>query len=503
MRSLDPDARARILACGVALLFAAPLLAWFDAPVHRPQDEGMLLVYPELILRGLLPHRDFLASYPPGNFFLLALCYQLFEPSIAVERLVGLTYRVVLILGIVLLGSRRGAITGAVCGITTAVLLQPLRLEAFSWVAGLAILVWAVVALQAQRRILCGALMGLALWFRLDLILAGALIATAGLWGYRYDIRKELGFFTLGFVSAIVPLGLYFAVISLPNAIDDLIVGPVFLTGPARRLPFSSLETTSLRLLLLLGIGLVTTLLSAWRVREVASSDRAEAFMVAGLCLGLLPQAWQRLDADHLLYACVVVGGVFPLTLDSLMARRMRQLPRLGLTAGIILTTAGTPAAKVAVVSLEHLVSRPHVVWLHRNERRLPARNSHEISAFRELGSVLDERLEPGERLFIGPTDLSRTRYSDLHLYFFFPELIPASYYLELNPNSANRLGTRLTQDLESADWLLLSGEWDRWNEANSSSEVGDSRPNRVVRERFDEISQHGVWKLYRRQEAE
>ena len=130
MRSLDPDARARVLACGVALLSAAPLLAWFDAPVHRPQDEGMLLVYPELILGGLLPHRDFLASYPPGNFFLLALCYQVFELSISVERVVGLSYRIALILGIVVLGNRRGAMTGAACGITTAVLLQPLRLEA-------------------------------------------------------------------------------------------------------------------------------------------------------------------------------------------------------------------------------------------------------------------------------------------------------------------------------------------------------------------------------------
>ena len=502
MRSLDADTRSRVLACGVALLFTAPLLAWFDAPIHRPQDEGMLLVYPELILRGLLPHRDFLASYPPGNFFLLALCYQLFEPSIAVERIVGLAYRMVLVLGVVVLASRRGPIIGGVCGATTAVLLQPLRLEAFSWLGGLALIIWAAVALQRERHLLSGVLLGLALWFRLDLILAGALLAAGGIGAYRFDMRREVGLFTIGIVGPVVTLLLFFVVVSLPNAIDDLIVGPVFLTGPARRLPLSSLETSSIRLLLLLAIGLLTSLLAAWSVREAATSDRADSFIIAGLCVGLFPQAWQRLDADHLIYACAVVGGLFPLTLDVLLGERLQRVPRLVIAAVIIVTTAGTPAVSVAVKSLEHLVSRPPTAWLHRNERKLPARGVHEISAFAKLGAVLDRESEPGERLFIGPTDLSRTRYSDLHLYFFFPELIPASYYLELNPKSANRHGTRLTQDLETADWLLLSGEWDRWNEGNSSVETGDSRPNRAVREFFEKRAQDGVWKLYRRRGA-
>ena len=113
-------------ALGAAVLLTSlcllPLLAWLDAPVHRPQDEGLLLVYPELILRGLLPHRDFLASYPPVNFFALAAIYSLAEPSLTVERCVGLGYRVALVLGVFALGASRGSAIAAASGCTAALL---------------------------------------------------------------------------------------------------------------------------------------------------------------------------------------------------------------------------------------------------------------------------------------------------------------------------------------------------------------------------------------------
>jgi hypothetical protein len=215
----------------------------------------------------------------------------------------------------------------------------------------------------------------------------------------------------------------------------------------------------------------------------------------------LLPQAAQRLDSDHLVYACAAVGGLLPLAVDQLLVSRLARVSRLIVTIAIILTTAGTPAAQLAVKSVAHVLSSPPTAWIHRNDRKLPARGLHELMAFQELGSILDLQAVPGERLFIGPSDLSRTNYSDLHLYFLFPELIPASYFLELNPNSANRLGTRLTQDLQQAHWLLLSEEWDRWDEANSSTQHGDSRPNQVVRKHFVQAAQHGVWELLRRRE--
>jgi hypothetical protein len=485
----------RLLAASAAMLFAVPLLAWFDAPIHRPQDEGMLLVYPELLLQGLLPHRDFLASYPPGNFYLLALCYQIFEPSVAVERSVGLVYRIVLILGIVTLGSRRSAVIGAICGITATVVLQPLRLEAFSWIGGLALLIWGMNALAARRPTLAGILLGLALWFRLDLAVAIALIIAADMWSSKHILRAHRRPVWFGLLATVLPLLAFLVVLSPQNAFNDLVLGPIFVTGPARRLPLSSLGTNSIRLLALLAIGVTTALLSTLR----SSEARPHTLALAGLCVGLLPQAFQRLDADHLVYACCVVGSLLPATLDDLLDGLLDRVPILLVAAMVVLTTAGAPALQLTAASLEQLTNPAPVVYLRRDDRVLPARSEHEIKAFFELGTALDHLAQPGERLFIGPTDLSRTNYSDLHLYFLFPELVPASYFIELNPGSANQLGTRLTEDLKHAHWLLLSAEWDHWVEANSSREHGDSRPNQVVRTSFELIAQYGVWELYRR----
>lgn len=515
MRWIEPAQGARLLAYGVALGFALPLLAWLDAPVHRPQDEGMLLVYPELIARGLLPHRDFFAIYPPGNFLLLSALYEGFGPSIATERLTGFAYRVALVLGIVAYASRArdsSALVAGICGVTAALVLQPLRLEAFSWVGGVALLVWGAVALLAARPRLAGGLFGLALCFRADLVLAIAMLVAVEHWTSKGSreaaapngptgVTIPTGHILVGLALPLAPM-LAFLLIALPagQVFQDLFVSPVLETGPARRLPLSSLGTNSTRLLILILVS--TAVAVAAGVRRIrAPEERREPLIVAALCVGLLPQAFQRLDPDHLVYAGSVAASLLPLSLVALLGSERRAAALMFAALTLAATILG-PFGALMRASIDHMRDRPPSAWIHRNDRRLPARSQHELAAFSVVGTVLDARMTAGERLFIGPTDLSRTNYSDLHLFHLFPELEPASYYLELNPRSANRPGTRLTRDLETADWLLLSGEWDLWEEQNASTEPGDSRPNAVVRRSFELVSQHGVWKLYRRNQS-
>lgn len=504
MRSLSPTMGARLLACGVTLLFAVPLLAWLDAPVHRPQDEGLLLVYPELMLRGLLPHRDFLASYPPGNFALLAGAYQLFEPSVLTERVVGLIYRLLLLSGLVLLGLHRGPAVGTLCGVTGALLLTPLRLEAFSWIGGVALLVWAAVALQHRRPATGGMLLGFMLAFRLDLALAGVLLAASWMWleHRSSETRTRRMRFLIALGCSALPLFLYFALISPHAAIQDLILGPILRSGPARRLPLSSLGTNSLRLLVLLVLGVCAALAAAWRQRSAPPLERRASLAVAALCIALVPQALQRLDGDHLAYACCVAGSLLPVSLDRLFEGRFDRRAVLSAAGLMVVATIGIPSLQLMGISLQHVIRGGPSPWIEHGERRLPARNSHEIEAFPRVAEMLDEHALPGDRLFIGPSDLTRTNYSDLHLYFLFPDLEPASYYLEMNPNSANRPGSKLAADLQQADWLLLSREWDDWNESNSSLVPGDPLANEVVRSTFVPILKTGVWQLHARRDT-
>ena len=79
------------------------------------------------------------------------------------------------------------------------------------------------------------------------------------------------------------------------------------------------------------------------------------------------------------------------------------------------------------------------------------------------------------------------------------PEFVPATYFLEMNPFSANRPNSRLTEDIASADWLVLNRAWDFWGEPNASQQYGPDAPNEVVRTQFERCARHGTFELYRR----
>ena len=113
----------------------------------------------------------------------------------------------------------------------------------------------------------------------------------------------------------------------------------------------------------------------------------------------------------------------------------------------------------------------------------------------------LAEQAEPGDRLLVGPSDLRRTWYSDAFIYWLFPELDPATYFIEMDPGLANEEDSGLAEDVASADWVILTGLWDGWLEPNTSGEYGSDEPNQVLRDHFCEVGSYedGLAVLYRR----
>ncbi|MEZ5373075.1 MAG: hypothetical protein R2704_10105 [Microthrixaceae bacterium] len=98
----------------------------------------------------------------------------------------------------------------------------------------------------------------------------------------------------------------------------------------------------------------------------------------------------------------------------------------------------------------------------------------------------------PGERLLVGPSDLSRTPYSDAYWYYIFGDLEPATRYIEMDPGIADAPDSGLPDEVASADWVILSHVWDDWSEANTSVESGSNEPNEVLAERFCEYRSYG-----------
>ena len=82
-----------------------------------------------------------------------------------------------------------------------------------------------------------------------------------------------------------------------------------------------------------------------------------------------------------------------------------------------------------------------------------------------------------------------------------FPELDPATYFIEMDPGLANDAGSSLADDVASADWVILTGFWNGWREPNTSMDFGSDAPNQVISSQFCEVGsfEEGLILLYRR----
>jgi hypothetical protein len=103
----------------------------------------------------------------------------------------------------------------------------------------------------------------------------------------------------------------------------------------------------------------------------------------------------------------------------------------------------------------------------------------------------VDGSTEPGDRLFVGPDDLAHPVYNDTFLYYLLPRLVPASYFLEMNPGTADRPGSSLGEDVSSADVLILTSRYDDWTpHEHSPGEVGS------IPEGFCPRADCGPWQM-------
>jgi hypothetical protein len=116
--------------------------------------------------------------------------------------------------------------------------------------------------------------------------------------------------------------------------------------------------------------------------------------------------------------------------------------------------------------------------------------------------AVVDElarRSRPGDRLITGPEDLSRTNYSDAFFYYLFPDLEAGTRYIEMDPGLADAEDSELPAELEANDWLILSDAWSAWDEPNDSAGRGSGAADQVVRDRYCDVLDAGMFRLLER----
>ncbi len=529
--------------------FALPLrgLLRYQGP---PMEEGFMLAFPQEVLRGAVPHVDFLHLYGPGSLWALSGVYKLFGESLATERFFGLLQHVGIVFGVFAVARPWGRRVAVTCALTSLVIvLPPIGLTALAWNGAVALALWAVwtatrfpddgegdggdvvddrearpsLVASPRRLLVAGILAGFALLYRPDLVLALSLGLGAAVW--RPTVRR-IRPLVAGLLIGVAPVLVLVAQAGIGPMFQGMVLDPVFRLRPGRSLPVppswnqldgwlqkaaglrtlgwplpapSSAQQVAiwfylvpLSVLFVLGTGI-------WAVRRDPHRRQARALRAVGFFgLGLLTQAFQRPDTAHFAWVSCVPLALVPVAVAELV--RGRRWPSWRRSV-----TMAAPVLIIVLALIPHYTIRTYVDLsgqsfgrnvfgypVHHDGRNFYYGSSEAADAANNLVTVLGERSKPGQRLFVGPLDLRKTPYSDAFYYYLFPHLVPATYFIEMDPGIANAKGSRLPDDVASADWLILSNVWTGWTEPNASRDVGPDTANQVVRRKFCEVQRFG-----------
>jgi len=459
----------------VLAAFLLPARAGYLKPV-LPMEEGSVLVYPDLVRDGEVPNRDFETMYGPGNLWLLAGAYGVFGTSTTVERTIGLLYRLGLVLGLFMIGRRWGVGMGVACAVIAIVMTVGSWAVAYAWFGGLALAVCALWMASVRRWILLGGVVaGLALVFRPDLIVA---IAALAIMTRRW---RFVGGVTLGSL----PYVLLVALAGPVAVFEGLVVDPAFRINPGRRFPIP----WSSPLLWLIVAATCLLVAGGWTVAR-RTGDKT-LLTCAVFSVGLLPYALQRADGFHLASGGCVAVALSPIALGVFLADRRDVAIWLSCLCVVLLGWSTVVRGALESVGQSFSFGPAPSYQLTFDDRSVPLPLPEQVDELSGLLQQVDGSTEPGDRVFVGPDDLAHPVYNDTFLYYLLPRLVPASYFLEMNPGTADRPGSSLGEDVSSADVLILTSRYDDWTpHEHSPGEVGS------IPEGFCPRADFGPWQM-------
>jgi hypothetical protein len=530
----------------VVLLLAAfllPLRGLLRAP-GPPMEEGFMLVFPELVLRGKVPNLDFLHLYGPGSLWLLAAAFKVFGTSLTSERIVGLLQQLTVVFGVFALARRWGRAVALGCGLLAALFVVSLGLNALAWLGAVGLGVVALVAGAASRdaadprrarvlALVAGLLVGAALLYRIDLVLAAVLSTLALGWGTSRAVQRR---FVLGLGIGLAPYVVHLVTAGPDTVVRGMITDPLFKLRGGRRLPIpppwghfnsavqSVADLIKLRwpiptlagpaqltvwFFVLLASIATLAIVGVRAVRRRPEATRPRVLLaVAGFSVGILPQALQRADGTHLAWVSCVAVAFLPVAIVEILAdRHPAWSPRsMGLAAAaavlvtvVLLIPDGTLRGYTSYAAQTFGLHRASYAMSNRGRTFYYGRADDARGANR-LARVVDRIAPAGGRLLVGTHDLRKTPESDAFFYYLLPQLAPSTYYIEMDPGVANANDSGLANEVRHSDLLILSSAWDYWSEPNDSRKVGSDAPNRVVRSQFCLVGKFGPhYELFRR----
>jgi hypothetical protein len=358
---------------------------------------------------------------------------------VVVERLVGVAYHLAIAIGLMLLVHRMGARSSIAAGATAALVFLSFTPVAYAWLGGLALLVWSLALLDRASgwrvAVLAGVVGGLVPLWRPEmgvLLLAAVPIAVQG---------RHVGPYLGGLMAGLGPLLAHLAVAGT-DTWRNVVVGRI---GNNSQTSLSNVAPINWLVLALCLAGLILI-----GCRAMAADSRLRGLhrtlAIAGTLM--LPQALQRTDIFHTSFvACVI--------LPATAAAVVNWAPTMAWPSEFLRRAAvGVAVAAVAGISA---ISAAHPAAIVSNSgRELPLDAESAGRLARIIGSV-HRHVPVGSRVFVGSQDMSRVVAGDVALYHLMPEYRHNFYFVELAPGVAEKAGSRLVDDVESTDALVLT----------------------------------------------
>ena len=520
---------AWLIVVAVAVVaYLLPLRALLHAP-GSAMEEGFMLVFPDRVLHGAVPNKDFLYLYGPGSLWSLAAAYKVFGTHLLVERMAGLAQLVGMAVAAGLLVRWWGRWVAVAAVLLNVMFVMPaLQLTAIPWTGGAALALGSLVALlqaradagsaNARRWAMVGGLLaGFAVLFRIDVALALVLGGTAALWALPRPVVKRA---LIGTGIGLAPYLVQVVTAGPVTTFRGMLVDPVLHLRAARHLPvppdpghlvgvarviaavdrswplprFTPAQQLFVWFVLLAVVAAALFAFAVWRVRTEPNGIRPRVLLAGSLFgLGMFPQAVQRADSAHLAWVSGIVIVLVPAALAEFVTvvRPAWKTAWVGFATGLAVIVAvsllfPTYTARRYVTAVQDSASLPRTITITSEGRSWyvggDAGFAHSITS---LLQAVEQNVKPGARVIVGNTDMRRVPYNDTFLYYLLPRYEPGTASMEFEPGLTNRPGTTLTGEMARADAFIASDRWLIWNEPNDAMKPGDPGPAEVLHRDF------------------
>jgi hypothetical protein len=522
-----------LIAAVAAFAYLLPLRALLHSP-GPAMEEGFMLVFPDRVLHGAIPNKDFLYLYGPGSLWSLAAVYKVFGAHLLVERAAGLVQLVGMAFGAGLVVRWWGRSVAVAAVLLNVMFVMPsLQLVAIPWAGAGALALGSMAALlqarhdcrpdlaaadSARRWALAGGLLaGLAMLFRIDVGLALVLGGTAALWALPRPIVKRA---LIGAVIGLAPYVVQVATAGPGVVWRGMLIDPMVHLRAARHLPvppdpdrlvgvarvIAAVDrswplprlTPAQQLfawfvvLMVLAVALVG--FGAWRTRRDPDALRPRVLLAGALFgLGILPQAVQRADSAHLAWVSGTIVVLLPAALAEIatVVRPRRHSRWVGVGAGAAVIAAvtlllPTYTARRYASAVQDSIDLPKTIEITSEGRSWYVGDDPAFAqSIRSLLQAVEHDVTPGSRVIVGNTDMRRVPYNDTFLYYLLPRYTPGTASIEFEPGLTNRSGTTLTKEMQRADAFIASDRWLSWDEPNDAMKPGDPGPAQALHDDF------------------